>query len=419
MKIQRILFFGGLFLGSLSCFGQDVTYARQVIEKLASRPFAGRGYVKHGDKKAAKYIALQFKKNHALPFGNTYMQTFRFSVNTFPGNIKIKVNNKKLKSGREFMVYANSPSASGQYKLIWFNKDTLDGEYLLDFYKRINCTDKAIVANRAFRDSLITYPPPHATGMIFRTERKLWWYLSNARSLNDHFTIDISKDALPENTANIDIDYKTKYIKDYQAQNVIAYVKGKHEPDSFIVFTAHYDHLGFMGKKTYFPGANDNASGVAMIIDLARHYGLMENQPHYSIAFIALAAEETGLIGSKHYVNHPLFPLKKIKFLINLDMVGTGSEGITVVNGSVFDGAFEKLTAINSIKAYLKNIKSRGESCNSDHCPFYLRGVPAVFIYTRGKEFLEYHNPDDQAAQLPLTAYENLFRLLVDFADTL
>ena len=122
-----------------------------------------------------------------------------------------------------------------------------------------------------------------------------------------------------------------------------------------------------------------------------------------------------GLKGSSYYVENPFFPLESIRFLINLDMVGTGSEGITVVNGTVYTDAFAKLDSINTANDYIAQVAERGESCNSDHCPFYQKGVPSVFIYSRGKEYLEYHNIYDLPEYLPFTKYEGIFRLLRDF----
>ena len=100
-------------------------------------------------------------------------------------------------------------------------------------------------------------------------------------------------------------------------------------------------------------------------------------------------------------------------------MVGTGSAGITVVNGRVYKEAFQKLAEINEEQLLLKEVKARGEACNSDHCPFYMKGVPSFFIYTRGDEYQEYHNVKDRNADLPLTEYEDLFRLMIEFIDNI
>jgi Zn-dependent M28 family amino/carboxypeptidase len=174
-----------------------------------------------------------------------------------------------------------------------------------------------------------------------------------------------------------------------------------------------------MGKDAYFPGANDNASGVAMMLDFADHYSNAANQLPYNIVFMALAGEEIGLKGSKFAVENSLFPLDKIKFLINLDMVGTGSEGITMVNGVQLLEYYEKMVKINADNEYILKVAKRGESCNSDHCPFYKKGVPAVFIYSMGNEHMEYHSLNDKSHLVPFTEYEDIFRLIRDFINTL
>ncbi len=414
---KLIAFFAACLIISFTGLSQDIDYARHLIEKLSSKKFAGRGYIKKGDHKAAKYIARQFKKHGVSYFGDDYYQEFSFPVNTFPSKITVEVNNKKLNPGREFVVYANSPGAEGDYELLWMSNDTADKNYLLDFYKKNDLKGKVLVADQNLRRLIMQNQPPEAEGVVLRREKKIYWFLSIAKNVNDIFFLDVASSSLPEGTENISITFENKFIEDYKTRNVIGYVKGKKFPDSFFVFTAHYDHLGYMGKEAWFPGANDNASGTAMIMDLARYFAYPENQPDYSIAFMAFAGEETGLMGSGYYAEHPLFPLEKIKFVVNLDMIGTGSKGITIVNGKVLPKAFRKFGSINDEHVLLKDVKARGESCNSDHCPFYMKGVPAIFIYTRGREFSEYHNPDDLAKDLPLTEYEDLFRLFVYFVN--
>jgi len=113
-----------------------------------------------------------------------------------------------------------------------------------------------------------------------------------------------------------------------------------------------------------------------------------------------------------------LFPLEQIAFLINLDMVGTGSEGISVVNGKIFTRQYEKLAKINAEKAYVATVTQGGESCNSDHCPFYKKGVPAVFIFSKGKEHREYHNIYDSRDRIPFTDYTDIFSLMRDFINS-
>ena len=181
------------------------------------------------------------------------------------------------------------------------------------------------------------------------------------------------------------------------------------------MISAHYDHLGKVGQ-TIFPGASDNASGTAMMMTLMKYYS--KHQPNYRTVFMAFAGEEAGILGADYYVNHPLFPLNQIKFLVNLDIMGAGDQGIQVVNGKVFKNQFEKLVELNQTNNYLKEVKTRGESCNSDHCPFYLKGVPSFFIYTLGGKGF-YHDPNDTAESLDLSYTEKVYNLLKDFINKL
>ncbi|MBA3704830.1 MAG: M28 family peptidase, partial [Bacteroidetes bacterium] len=160
------------------------------------------------------------------------------------------------------------------------------------------------------------------------------------------------------------------------------------------------------------------ASGCAMLLNLAKFYSRPENKPKCSIAFIAFGGEEIGLIGSKHYTDHPLFPLKNIKFLLNMDIMGTGEEGITVVNGTLFKKEFEKLKQINTENNFIKDVKVRGKAANSDHYHFSENGVKAFFIYTMGG-IKAYHDIYDRAETLPLNEFEDLFKMITKFGDYL
>lgn len=206
----------------------------------------------------------------------------------------------------------------------------------------------------------------------------------------------------------------TSFVPEIKSSNVTGYIWGKAVTDTFIVFTAHYDHLGMLGRYVIFPGANDNASGTAMLLTLAKYFSRPENQPNYSIAFIAFAGEEAGLLGSMHYVRNPIIPLKKIKFLVNLDILGTGDEGITVVNATKHPQEFGLLEQLNRENGWLPLVKSRGPAANSDHYPFSEAGVKSFFIYTMGG-IKAYHDIYDRPETLPLNKFGDLFQLLIAF----
>jgi aminopeptidase YwaD len=121
------------------------------------------------------------------------------------------------------------------------------------------------------------------------------------------------------------------------------------------------------------------------------------------------------LIGSHYYVEHPLFPLEKIKFLTNVDIMGSGEEGITVVNATKFPEEFTALQEINKKQEYLVKIGSRGPAANSDHYFFTEAGVPAFFIYTMGPN-KHYHDVEDTYKELSFSEFSDLYQLLIDFA---
>ena len=142
-----------------------------------------------------------------------------------------------------------------------------------------------------------------------------------------------------------------------------------------------------------------------------------ENKPEYSVLFIAFGGEEAGLLGSKYYVENPVVPLKKMKFLYNVDMMGTGSEGIQVVNSTEHPKEFERLKKINEKYDLVKQIKPRGKAANSDHYWFEEAGVPSFFSYTLGG-VTYYHDIQDRPETLPLTEFNDLHKLIVEFVNS-
>lgn len=379
MKISFLLL--GL-LASINSFSQDISYNRKIVDTLASPAFWGRGYTKDGMKKAAEFLAKEFKTLGLEPLGKKdYFQKFSYSANTFPDDIEVSVNDKKLVPGVDFLVTADSHGSKGKGKLVQQDSTTF-----------VNAENNIIVT----------------------LENKLTW---SASQKEENFTvIQLDKKRFSEVPTSIKVDIENKFIKKFEAANVCAMVAGTQKPDSFIFITAHYDHLGGMGEDTYFPGANDNASGVALLLSLAKYYA--SHPQKYSIGFILFAGEEIGLLGSKYYTENPVVPLKNIRFLTNTDLAGTGVEGITVVNAGVFEKEFKLMTKINDEHKYLVSIGARGKAANSDHHWFTELGVPSFFFYTKGG-IAAYHDVFDKAETLPLTEQADLIQLLIKFNEDL
>ena len=378
--IQFALILNTILVGS-PAYAQDTTYARQVIKKLTSPELLGRGYVNDGVNKAAAYLSNEMKQIGVLKFGKSYTQVYHFSVNTFPGKMSVVLDGRELIAGKHYLIYPSATTKKTGYQL--------------------------------FKTDSVTYHSNDGrreVPVIVKLKKKLTYTVATDTSANT--VIELLKDSFPNELKNVDVMFENKFIPNFKCQNLCGYIKGKQQPDSFIVFTAHYDHLGAMGKQAYFPGANDNASGVSVLLNLMKYY--KKNPAKYSMAFIFFSGEEAGLLGSKYYSEHPIFPLSNIKFLTNMDLLGTGDDGIMVVNATVFKQQFEKLNAINTEKNYVKQIKQRGKAANSDHYWFTEKGVPSFFIYTMGG-IQAYHDIYDLEKTLPLTDYMDVCKLLIDF----
>lgn len=403
-------------------FAQSTDYAEEIVNTICSPEFHGRGYGMGGDKKAAYYIISQLKRNRLKKFSKSYIQNYTLNTNTLCGENKFVINGKPLKPGKDYLISASSSSILGKYKVVELKKDIINDSLKLrtfitqDFANEVVLIDTIGLNDKSFSNvyNLITERNVLKAKAIIKIEDGSLTFVPS--QIQKGFPLIILKrKMLPKKVSLVSFDIESKFLKDYKTQNIIAYIKGK--SDTSIVLTAHYDHIGHMGLNTYFPGANDNGSGVAMLLNLAKHFS-KEKQPKYNIVFMFFSGEELGLLGSKYYTEHPLFPLSKIKFLINLDMVGSGDKGIKVVNGSVFKDEFDKLVKINTKNNYLPEVKIRGAAANSDHYFFYEKSVKSFFIYTLG-EYKEYHNIDDKPANLlPFTNFNDLSLLLIDFVNS-
>lgn len=416
-----------LFLAALGFFAlskaQETPYAREIVSILSSKEFQGRGYVHNGALKAAEYIRKQFLDLKLKPFGDSYFQPFKIKTNTFPGKIRLKIDDKELIPGKDFMVDPSCSELDGEFEIYLIKeKDLLNDDLYNKAIKR--CRGKILVIDshetgnlstddrkktddiiRVFRNSL------NSIATVLLTSGKLTWGASTAQ-LKPFIIIGNNIGMKYNSRLSITIESQ---IVETQTMNVIGYIEGKLQPDSFLVITAHYDHLGLMGSEVYFPGANDNASGIAMLIYLAKHF--QKEVPDYSMVFIALSGEEAGLLGSRYFVEHPVFDLSKIAFLVNFDIAGTGDEGIRVVNGSVYQNYFNRLKQINDEEKLLKSVQIRGKACISDHCLFVEQGVPCFYIYTLGGS-TAYHDLSDTAENLTLIEFQDYFQLMIHFFST-
>jgi aminopeptidase YwaD len=426
----QIVFVTALLTSSFGSYSQDIRYARKLIKKLASTEFKGRGYVHNGDKRASSFIAKEFKKNGLKPLNQgSYFQEFDLSVNTFPGKVEVKLNDLLLTPGEDYLVATTSPSIKGTYKVLAISRKDIDSEakftalidkaadcfILLDSRPKSEETKEEKSKIEANSTALKEDFKLNFKGFIECNDLKLTWRTLTYQTTRPVITIN-KKDFNPSEITSIAVTIESKFVPKYTTRNVVGMIEGSSNTDSLLVVTAHYDHLGMMGKKAYFLGANDNASGTAFMLNLARYYS--KNQPKYNMVFIAFSGEEIGLLGSRAFVKNPLIDLKKIKFLNNFDLAGTGEEGIRVVNGTIFKSKFDALVQLNQDHNLLPKIDIRGEMNRSDHHPFYEKGVPSFYMYTQGGS-KAYHDIHDKPESLSLSEFDDYFKLMVLFFTTL
>jgi Zn-dependent M28 family amino/carboxypeptidase len=206
-----------------------------------------------------------------------------------------------------------------------------------------------------------------------------------------------------------------------QADNIIGYVDN--DAPYTIVIGAHYDHLGdgrqggsrdSLGVGEIHNGADDNASGVAGLLELARHYSSNDIKESFNLLFIAFGAEELGLVGSRYFTENPTIPLENIHWMLNMDMIGryNPDNGVAVIGygtSSKFPAIFENITS--DIKFNL----SRDGNGGSDQTSFYRKDIPVLFFHTGGHD--DYHKPGDDPEKIDYNALESILKLEIDIID--
>ena len=203
------------------------------------------------------------------------------------------------------------------------------------------------------------------------------------------------------------------------ATNLIGVVRGTAQPDAFVIVSAHYDHLGLREGRT-FPGADDNASGVAAMLETAAY--VAAHPLRHSVAFVAFDGEEQGLQGSKYFVAHPPLPLDRVRLVINLDMVSRSDTGSIVASGTWSDPALKDLVSraaqgrrLSVAFGHDRPVYLAGGvedwTNQSDQGPFHDAGVRT--LYYGVEDHPDYHQPTDTADKIPRPFFTEVAELVV------
>lgn len=425
-----LLFTSLLLLFTLPANAQSILdQARADVEMLTSEAFGGRGYDDNGDSLAAAYIKQRFAAMGLVPVLDGYEQPFDLVFDTFLETPTLRINGKALQPGIDFLPYASAPSGSASAEPVTAAGYGISLPQLgINAYSATEPQHAILLMKDRVPDSIRTRPDMNAAGLsraqrliaaadsgartvIFSTDAPLshGWVPDNAPIP----ALIVRSQALPEHIDSVSFDIKSERDKPFTTTNVLGMLAGYEKPRKYLVLMGHYDHLGRIGPDVYFPGANDNASGIALMMALAKYF---QAKPlRHSLVFIAFSGEEQGLLGSRHFVANPPFPLTDIPFLINLDMVASAEDGLVAVGGSDFEPEFNRLTAINdSLK--LGRLGKRRNAPNSDHYFFLSQGVKGFFLYTnKGQQ--PYHHPGDVAATLEWDDFMKTFQLVRHFVE--
>lgn len=394
---------------SLVSSSQNLSFYKSQIDTLCSETMYGRGYLNDGHSLAADYIEQEFEKQDLV----VVQQNFPLSVNVFPEVSKMEINDSiSLTVGQDFIPSPISGSISGVFDVLW-----LDSVWL-------QVTDKSSFIAQDLSNTVLVYHDEVAksiaklsqqlqakintsAGVITLKKGPLMGSFYNRAATNAR--IDMLSSSFPTHTKSIKLTLRNE-IKSIVSQNVIASPKKIAKKLPTILVTAHYDHLGGYGADCFVSGANDNASGVAMILNMAQYF--KNNPVKANVIFIAFGGEEVGLLGSSYYVSHPIFPLKKVDLVLNFDLMGAGSKGVMIENGTDLPEVYQAFVTQNKSGSYVPVVKKRGNSANSDHYPFTQKSVKAVFIYSLG-EVGGYHNTLDAKEELEYESYPNLFEFMI------
>ena len=415
MRKLALLF---ILLATLPLGAQDLASYKRAVKELSSSKYQGRGYARGGANKAGKYLQKAFTKAGA---SEVILQPFTIDINTFPGKMDMWADGKKLRAGVDFAMREYSPGVKGEFRV--YHVDTLDfsAERLLSDLEKpewagcLVCCDFwfAYRHREVFGRLQKAGQCPNA-GLIQTWTSPIKFYKAYGEKVVDKPIVWTTPEAI-QGVKSVRLNVENEFFKDYGLFNVIAKVEGVRQ-DSCYVFTAHYDHLGNLGRKVWYAGANDNASGTAAIVTLAAHYA--RHRPPYDMYFVAFSGEDANLRGSTYFAQHPVVPLEQIKFLFNIDMIGDDNPVQYCELSDEGLRAFPLFEEINARNHYFQALHRGALAANSDHYPFAVRHVPCIFLENQeGTAFPYYHTVYDNWGNAVFSSYEPVFKLITDFVD--
>src|SRR5215204_3920318 len=407
-----------------------VTNLQAHISYLANDKLEGRRAGTNGEKLAGEYISQKFQEAGLQPKGSEgFFQPFEiYDGKQINSATHFIINENNLAVDKDFFPFPFSQNISiealpsiavQEADMPWFYdlKETLEE----------NKNNPHFDLNEYIRNNAKKAKSRGASAVI----------LYNSSSIDDKLKFDnkdrtekldvpvlfVTKDAakkyFSDQAATLDIKMKIDVgEKKRTGRNVVGYLDNG--AARTVVLGAHYDHLGYgednnsmlrTGEKAIHNGADDNASGTAALIELAR---ILKNtkQKNNNYLFIAFSAEELGLNGSKFFTEHPTIDFTKVNYMINMDMVGRLNDSSQVVTIGGYGTSPQWGTLIdpnNKKNPFAIRIDSSGTG-PSDHTSFYRKDIPVLFFFTG--QHRDYHRPSDDADKINYEGELNVIRYI-------
>ena len=395
------------------------------ITYLTSDKLEGRRTGTPGEKLAYEYLAEQFEKTGLIPKAddNSYIQAFEINEGKqiLPAT-HLMINGESLKVGRDFFpfIFSSNGSIKADASPAFQEKGM---PWFWDIKDRLteNKNNPHFDLENTIRKKVIEFEKMGASACIVFNSGKQDDELqfegkSKITSLNIpviFITKNASEKYLSDPSANLNIDMQTALgDKKRTGNNVIGYLNNG--AVHTIIIGAHYDHLGYgedlnslqTGKPEIFNGADDNASGTALVLEMAKILKTSKFKKN-NYLFICFSGEELGLYGSKYFTENPTVPLNTVDYMINCDMVGRLNENTHEVTIGGY-GTSPEWRKILSEKTKSLNVKFDSSGIGpSDHTSFYLKDIPVLFFFTGIPA--DYHKPTDDVDKIN---FEGEFRVI-------
>ncbi len=416
--MKKIVFLIVLVLAGIQVSAQNLAHYKCIIKELSSSKYQGRGYAKDGANKAGKFLQKEYEK---AGVDEVIIQPFKLDINTFCGKMEMSADGKKLRPGIDFSMREYSPGVHGKFPVyhvdtLNFNPERIFADLAKPEYANclVACEFWFTYRHKDVFSRLQKNGECPNAGLIYTWAAPIKFFKAYGDHIVDKPIIWVTPEAI-EGVKNVSVNVDNKFLKDYECFNVIAKVAGQRH-DSCYVFTAHYDHIGNLGKKVFYAGANDNASGTAAVVTLAEYYA--KNRPPYDMYFLAFSGEDANLRGSNWYVEHPIVPLEQIKYLFNIDMIGDNNPVQYCEVSDEGMRGFSLFEQINKGKNYFKELHRGDLAANSDNYPFATRHVPCIFLENeKGDAFQYYHTIFDTYETVRFDSYEPIFKMVCDFIE--